>query len=104
MKKVLLAIAFIAALAPCAKSASEEARLLRFPTVGGDKIVFSYAGDLYSVDIDGGQAVKLTSHIGYECFPKISPDGKTIAFTGQYDGNTEVYSIPIDGGEPQRLT
>lgn len=104
MKKVLLAIAFIAALAPCAKSASEEARLLRFPTVGGDKIVFSYAGDLYSVGIDGGQAVKLTSHIGYECFPKISPDGKTIAFTGQYDGNTEVYSIPIDGGEPQRLT
>lgn len=81
-----------------------QARLLRFPTVGGDKIVFSYAGNLYSVDINGGEAQKLTSHIGYEVFPRISPDGKTIAFTGQYDGNTEVYTMPIEGGEPKRVT
>lgn len=83
---------------------SEEARLLRFPSTNGNEIVFSYAGDLYKVSINGGEAVRLTSHVGYEMFPKFSPDGKTIAFTGQYDGNTEVYTIPSSGGEPLRIT
>ncbi len=81
-----------------------EARLLRFPNIHGDKIVFSYAGDLYSVNKEGGTARKLTSHIGYEMFPHFSPDGKQIAFTGQYDGNTEVFIMPAEGGEPKRLT
>ncbi len=85
-------------------SAQEEARLLRFPTVSGNQLVFSYAGDLYSTGIDGGMAHKLTSHNGYEMFPKFSPDGSEIAFTGQYDGNTEVFKIPAAGGVPQRLT
>ncbi len=103
MKKQLLSLLILAL--PLLLSASEnEARLLRFPTIGGGKIVFSYAGDLYSVDADGGAATRLTSHVGYEVFPRISPDGKTIVFTGQYDGNTEVYSMPIEGGEPVRLT
>lgn len=83
---------------------TKEARLLRFPSVGGDNIVFTYAGDLYKVGINGGRATKLTSDIGYECFSRISPDGKTIAFTGQYDGNTEVYTLPIEGGTPTRIT
>ncbi len=83
---------------------AEEARLLRFPTTNGTDVVFSYAGDLYKVSINGGQAERLTSHIGYEMFAKLSPDGKTIAFTGQYDGNTEIYTIPITGGEPLRIT
>ena len=105
MKRILLAvISLVAALPLLAAPAADEARLLRFPAVGGGKIVFCYAGDLYSVDINGGRAVKLTSDVGYECFPKISPDGKTVAFTAQYDGNTEVYTIPITGGEPKRLT
>ncbi len=94
----------MAALPLFAAPTAEEARLLRFPAVGGGKIVFCYAGDLYSVDMNGGRAVKLTSDVGYECFPKISPDGQTVAFTAQYDGNTEVYTIPITGGEPKRLT
>jgi len=81
-----------------------EARLLRFPTIHGDKIVFAYAGDLYSVDSKGGVARKLTNDIGYEMFPRFSPDGKYLAFTGQYDGNTEVYLMPSDGGIPKRLT
>ncbi len=90
MKKQLLSLLILAL--PILSSASDnQARLLRFPTIGGGKIVFSYAGDLYSVDADGGAATRLTSHVGYEVFPKISPDGKTIVFTGQYDGNTEVY-------------
>lgn len=83
---------------------AEEARLLRFPTTNGSEIVFSYAGDLYKVSASGGEAKRLTSHVGYEMFPRFSPDGKTIAFTGQYDGNTEVYAIPSEGGEPLRLT
>lgn len=83
---------------------AEESRLLRFPHINGNQIVFSYAGDLYSVDANGGTARRLTSHIGYEMFPRISPDGKYIAFTGQYDGNTEVFIISSQGGEPKRLT
>jgi tricorn protease len=82
----------------------EEARLLRFPAVHGNQVVFSYAGDLYTVDRTGGIARKLTGNQGYEMFAHFSPDGKTIAFTGQYDGNTEVFTIPSSGGEPQRLT
>ena len=73
---------------------ADEARLLRFPATNGSDIVFSYAGDLYKAPLNGGEAQKLTSHIGYEMFARFSPDGKSIAFTGQYDGNTEVYLIP----------
>ena len=102
MKRILTALAVLLPLLAFADS--QEARLLRFPAVGGDNIVFSYAGDLYRVGINGGTAVKLTSHVGYEVFPRISPDGKTVAFTGQYDGNTEVYTIPVTGGEPSRVT
>lgn len=83
---------------------AQEARLLRFPSTNGSEVVFSYAGDLYKVSINGGEAKRLTSHIGYEMFPKFAPDGNSIAFTGQYDGNTEVYTIPSTGGEPLRIT
>ena len=81
-----------------------EARLLRFPATNGTQIVFSYAGDLYSVPVTGGTASRLTSHAGYEMFARFSPDGRTIAFTGEYDGNREVYRMPAEGGEPVRLT
>ncbi len=84
--------------------AEEEARLLRFPTIHGDQLVFTYAGYLYTVNSSGGVARRLTSHDGYEMFPRFSPDGRHIAFTGQYDGNTEVFKIPSEGGEPERLT
>jgi tricorn protease len=81
-----------------------ETRLLRFPAIYGDQIVFSYAGDLYSVSAKGGTARKLTNDTGYEMFARFSPDGKQIAFTAQYDGNTEVYLMPAEGGIPRRLT
>ena len=97
----LLALAFWLAAAPFA---AEEARLLRFPAIHGNQIVFSYAGDLYTVASSGGVARKLTSDEGYEMFARFSPDGKSIAFTGQYDGNTEVYLVPSEGGVPKRLT
>ena len=83
---------------------AQEARLLRFPHTNGKEVVFTYAGDLYKAPLTGGEAQRLTSHIGFEIFPHFSPDGKSIAFTGQYDGNTEVYLIPAEGGEPKRLT
>ena len=98
-------IAFFCLIAGCSfVYGQQEARLLRFPAISGDQIVFSYAGDLYSVSDNGGLARKLTTHNGYEVFPKFSPDGKYIAFTGQYDGNTEVFLIPSKGGTPKRLT
>jgi tricorn protease len=84
--------------------AQQDARLLRFPAVHGNQVSFTYAGDLYIVPATGGVARRITSHPGYEMFARFSHDGKTIAFTGQYDGNTEVYTIPATGGEPKRIT
>lgn len=101
MKKIFLFLFFIGSLL---LNAQEEARLLRFPAIYGDQVAFTYAGDLYTVSKNGGVARKLTNHEGFEMFAHFSPDGKTIAFTGQYDGNTEVYTIPSNGGTPQRLT
>ncbi len=66
----------------------EDARLLRFPTIHKETIVFGYAGNLHAVAEAGGVARRLTSHDGYEMFPRFSPDGQSLAFTGQYDGNT----------------
>lgn len=103
MKKMIL---LIPALFLCFQMvAQDEARLLRFPAIHGNQVVFTCAGDLYTVDRNGGIARKLTNdENGYEMFARFSPDGKHIAFTGQYDGNTEVYVIPSEGGVPRRLT
>jgi len=103
MKKIIFFAGLLATFTLLSMKA-EEARLLRFPSTNGSEIVFSYAGDLYKVSVNGGEAKRLTSHVGYEMFPRYSPDGQTIAFTGQYDGNTEVFTIPAEGGEPLRLT
>jgi tricorn protease len=84
--------------------APQEARVLRFPAVFGDQVVFSYAGDLYTVPTAGGIARKLTTYEGYEAFARFSPDGKSLAFTAEYDGNREVYLMPAEGGVPRRLT
>lgn len=102
----ILPILFLIALIATSAQAQhpDEARVLRFPTIHGNTIVFSFAGDLYAVDAGGGTARKLTTHEGMEIFPKFSPDGSLIAFTGQYDGNTEVYVMPAQGGVPQRIT
>jgi tricorn protease len=83
---------------------SQGTMLLRQPTISNDHIVFVYANDLWIVGKDGGDARRLTSNEGLESYPHFSPDGKLIAFTGQYDGNTDVYLIPTEGGQPQRLT
>lgn len=95
---------FIFACAVALQAKTEESRLLRFPAIWGNKIAFSYGGDLYVTTLEGGMARKITSHKGYEMFPRFSPDGSWLAFTGQYDGNTEVYLMPAAGGTPRRLT
>lgn len=82
----------------------QEARLLRFPDIHNDKIVFYYGGDLWLASSNGGVARRITSNPGRELFPKFSPDGKWIAFTGQYDGNFNVYVMPAEGGQPKQLT
>ncbi len=82
-----------------------EPRLMRTPAIHGDTVVFSYAGDLWVTKKNSGElARRLTSHPGLEARPKISPDGNWVAFTGQYDGGSNVFVIPITGGEPRRLT
>ncbi len=102
IKKILLSIFF--GIVVHSAFAIEETRLLRFPAIYGDTVVFCYAGDLYLVATEGGYATRITSHEGYEMFPHFSPDGQTIAFTAQYDGNTEVYTMPLAGGSPVRIT
>jgi tricorn protease len=87
-----------------AQKLPDTTRLLRFPTTNGTQIVFCYAGELYTVGKDGGIARRLTSGPGYTSFARFSPDGTQIAFTSQYDGNTEVYVMPAEGGTPKRLT
>ena len=81
-----------------------HAGLFRFPDVSQTHIVFTYGNDLWVVPKSGGMAYRLSSPAGVESFPKFSPDGKTIAFTGNYDGNDDVYTLPTFGGVPFRLT
>jgi tricorn protease len=76
----------------------------QFPDLHDRTVVFAAEGDLWAVADTGGTARRLTTHAGGEYFPRYSPDGKSIAFTGEYGGNRDVYVIPADGGEPRRLT
>ena len=91
-----------AGLLPAAATA--QTKLLRFPDIAGDRVAFCYAGDIWTAPAKGGSATRLTAHPGLELFPKFSPDGKSIAFTGQYEGDEQVYVVPAEGGEPRQLT
>ncbi|MGC2325785.1 MAG: hypothetical protein WA604_03665, partial [Candidatus Sulfotelmatobacter sp.] len=82
-------------------SQQPEGRLMRFPDIHGDKIAFVYGGDIWLDSASGGAAHRITTHPGRELFPKFSPDGKWIAFTGQYDGNFNVYVMSSEGSQPR---
>jgi tricorn protease len=78
--------------------------LLRFPDVCGNRVVFTYAGDLWTTSTQGGTATRLTAGPGLEMAARFSPDCRQIAFTGQYGGDSQVYVVPASGGEPKQLT
>ncbi len=81
-----------------------DTRLLTDPAVSANRIAFGYANDLWTANLDGSGVARLTSHPGIETAPRFSPDGSLVAFTGRYEGNTDVYVVPSRGGEPKRLT
>jgi tricorn protease len=84
--------------------AIDDARLMRFPDINNNLVAFVYAGDIWTVNSNGGEARRLTSHEGMELFPKISPDGNWIAFSAEYSGTRQVYIIPSEGGKSKQLT
>jgi tricorn protease len=97
-------IALLSATVPAVFGAGATLHLLQKPAMNKTEIVFSYAGDLWSVSRQGGLANRLTSGTGVETEPAFSPDGNTIAFTGEYDGNVDVFTVPVTGGVPKRVT
>ncbi|HEX8283700.1 MAG TPA: PDZ domain-containing protein [Pyrinomonadaceae bacterium] len=105
MKRTLLALSLlVCASASASAQPSQRPLLLQKPALGRTQIVFSYAGDLWSVPREGGDAARLTTGTGVETDPSFSPDGQWVAFTGEYDGNVDAYVIPAGGGVPRRLT
>ncbi|MDH5386768.1 MAG: DPP IV N-terminal domain-containing protein, partial [Candidatus Aminicenantes bacterium] len=106
MKKAFLwflAIVFLLT-SPTFIQAQVNARMFRYPDVSATHICFVYAGDIWIVAKQGGTAYKLSSPQGEEMFPRFSPDGSKIAFSANYDGNTDIYLVPFMGGEVNRLT
>ena len=87
-----------------AQTPPEKSLLMRNPAISKTSIAFVYAGDLWTVGRDGGEAKRLTSGVGIETDPYFSPDGSMIAFTGEYDGNVDIYVVPASGGEPKRIS
>jgi tricorn protease len=106
LKKLFPVIVFILCFAAAVGTAVAAGRngYYRFPAIHGTTVVFTSEGDLWAVVIDGGTAVRLTTHPGQEAHPAISPDGGTVAFSAQYEGPTEVYTMPLAGGLPVRHT
>ncbi|HKY46221.1 MAG TPA: hypothetical protein VJM50_24225, partial [Pyrinomonadaceae bacterium] len=104
MRKTLLLTTFLFALTGIAHGQTIEPSLLQKPTLSRTQVVFVYAGDLWIVGREGGTASRLTTGSGIETDPKFSPDGSLVAFTGEYDGNVDVYVVTATGGVPRRLT
>jgi tricorn protease len=103
MHKTLLTLLTLTSICTASR-AQINAALLRYPDVSATQIVFTYANDLWVVPKTGGVASHLSSPAGVEVYPKFSPDGKTVAFTADYDGSNSIYTIPTTGGIPTRLT
>src|SRR3954466_7970523 len=101
----LIPLLLLAANPPAfALSSSNGPLLVRHPSLSKTEIAFAFAGDIWTVPREGGEAVRLTSSPGVEGDPCFSPDGTMIAFAGQYDGNTDLFVVPAKGGVPKRLT
>ncbi|MEM9690721.1 MAG: DPP IV N-terminal domain-containing protein, partial [Pseudomonadota bacterium] len=100
----LRAVSFLVFIAVANIGFADDTRLLRFPDIHEDRVVFVYGGDIYMASTSGGTAKRLTSHHGLELYPKFSPDGRDIAFSAEYNGTRQVYVIPSSGGTPRQLT
>jgi tricorn protease len=100
----LAAALFVCTVPAFAQTQPTKFHIFQTPALSHDSIAFGYAGDLWTVPREGGRATRLTTGVGIESAPIFSPDGKTIAFTGEYDGNTDVFTIPAIGGVPHRVT
>jgi tricorn protease len=104
MKKVFLIALLLMMLAISGAAQTNAPLLLQKPTISRTQIAFAYAGDLWTVSREGGSAERITTGTGTETDPIFSPDGNWIAFTGEYDGNVDVYVVASTGGVPRRLT
>ncbi|HLP15453.1 MAG TPA: S41 family peptidase [Bacteroidota bacterium] len=103
MKHSLLTL-FVLCLFASFSRAAQEGRFMKNPDINGESIVFTYEGDLWRVSAQGGAATRITTAPGTESYAKFSPDGKTIAFTANYDGQQAIYTMPADGGLPFRVS
>ncbi|HEX8183088.1 MAG TPA: protease, partial [Blastocatellia bacterium] len=103
-RAIFLALIFLFAAASASFAQAGKQLLLKKPTLSKSQVAFSYAGDLWIVGREGGDAIRLTTGTGVETDPVFSPDGSMIAFTGEYDGNVDVYVVVAAGGVPRRLT
>jgi len=105
MVRTIITLSLVLLVAvPVAAVDVRDTRMLSQPAVSANHIAFCYAEDLWITDLDGKNVRRLTSDLGVEALPVFSPDGKTLAFTGEYEGNFDVYTIPVEGGQPTRLT
>jgi tricorn protease len=102
MRSIFLALALAAGL--LGSSHAGEAKLVRYPDYHNGKIVFSYLGDIWTADEDGKNIARLTVHTARDIHPRFSPDGRSIAFSSDREGNMDVYLIPTAGGSVKRLT
>src|SRR3989441_6796988 len=104
----LVVTAIVLALAPMARTANgpdvTDTKMLTQPAVSADHVAFIYAADLWVADLDGKHVRRITGDLGRESSPAFSPDGSLIAFSAQYEGNTDVYVVPAAGGVPRRVT
>lgn len=105
LRTLLTAIAVAPAISPMvAAYQTQDTRLLRFPDIHKESVTFVYAGDIYIANTKTGKSTRLTDHIGFETFPKFSPDGRQIAFSAQYNGSRQVYVMNRDGSDLKQLT
>jgi tricorn protease len=104
MKRIFWLFLTVFIIVPLIATSKDTPILAQKPALSGTHVVFVYAGDLWRVSREGGAAQRLTSGPGVETNPVFSPDGSSIVFTGEYDGNVDVFVVPAEGGEPRRLT
>lgn len=102
--RVRIALMLLLVAAAAATAAAEPIKFARYPHVSGNRIVFSYHGDIWIANRDGSSPTRLTAHVARDSFPRFSPDGKLVAFSSNRFGNDDIFVVPVTGGEPRQLT